>query len=131
MASHDGLLREWLKRYTIEYVAALTLCLVATGFCIPLAHAAGSQVARLGFMAVPTLAILLVAGVVLRQFWRVDEFMRGLMLECFAVAGAFAFIATLAYGVFEIAGFSRISVWWLFGGTTLVWNFWMLRAVRR
>lgn len=131
MTGHDGLLRDWLKRYTIEYVAALALCLVATGFCIPLARAAGSQVVRLSLMAIPTLAICVMAVVVLRHFWRVDEFMRRLMLECFAVAGAFAFIATLAYGVFEIAGFPRISAWWGFGGTALVWNLWMLRAVRR
>jgi hypothetical protein len=131
MASHDGLLREWLKRYTIEYIAALAFCIAAAAFCIPLARGANSELIRFGFMAVPTVAILVMAGVVLRQFWRVDEFMRRLMLECFAIAGAFAFIATLVYGIFEIAGFPKISAWWMFWGTTLVWNLWMLRAVRR
>ena len=119
------------KRYTIEYLSALALCIVAAGVCIPRVHAASSQVVRLSLMAVPTFAILVMAVVVLRHFWRVDEFMRRLMLECFAVAGAFAFISTLTYGIFEIAGFPKISMWWGFGGTALVWNLWMLRLVRR
>ena len=94
-------------------------------------QAASSQVVRLSLMAVPTLTILVMAIVVLRHFWRVDEFIRRLMLECFAVAGAFAFMSTLTYGIFEIAGFPKISMWWGFGGTALVWNLWMLRLVRR
>jgi hypothetical protein len=61
----------------------------------------------------------------------IDEFMRRLMVECFAAAGAFTLTWTLAYGVFEIAGLPKISMWWVFGGTALVWNLWMLRAVRR
>lgn len=131
MPTEDGLLRQWNKRYLIEYIAALTFLIVSAGFCIPLANAVDSQFVRLSLMAVPTLAVLAVAIVVLRHFWRVDDFLRRLMLECFAVAGAFAFMSTLTYGIFEIAGFPKISMWWGFGGTTLVWNLWMLRLVRR
>ncbi len=131
MADHGGVFQEWSKRYLIEYLAALALCIAASGFCIPLARAASSQVTRIFFMAVPAAAILVMAIVVLRHFRRVDEFLRSLMLECFAIAGAFTFMWTLVYALFEIAGFPKISMWWVFGGTALVWNLWMLRAVRR
>ncbi len=131
MADHGGVFREWNKRYLIEYLAALALCLTASGFCIPLARAASSEITRLFFMAVPAAAILVIAIVVFRDFRRVDEMLRRLMVECFAVAGAFAFAWTLAYALFEIAGRPRISMWWVFGGVALAWNLWMLRAVWR
>ena len=82
-------------------------------------------------MAVLAAAILVMVIVVLRHFRRVDEFIRHLMVECFAAAGAFALTWTLAYGIFEIAGLPKISMWWVFGGTVLVWNLCMARAVRR
>lgn len=131
MTGNHGVFRDWIKRYIIEYVAALAFCIVAAGFCIPLARATSSQVVRMSLMAIPTFAILVMAIVVLRQYYRVDEFMRRIMLECFAVAGAFAFASTLLYGIFEIAGFPKISMWWGFGLTALVWNLWMLRLARR
>lgn len=131
MSRQDGLFREWIKRYTIEYFAALALCLATAGLCIPLARGASSQLTRLFLMAVPALAVFVMAIVVLRHYCRVDEFMRRIMLECFAVAGAFAFASTLVYGIFEIAGVPKISMWWAFGGTALVWNLWMFRLVRR
>jgi hypothetical protein len=131
MSRHNGLFREWIKRYTIEYSAALALCLAAAGVCIPLAREASSQITRLCLMAIPTLAVLMIGIVILRQYCRVDEFMRRILLECFAVAGAFVFVSTLVYGILEIAGFSKISMWWAFGIAALVWNLWMLRLVRR
>lgn len=131
MIQRDGVFREWSKRYLIEYLAALGLCIASSAFCIPLVRTATSEVMRVTFLALPAAAILLMVVVVLRHFLRVDEFMRGLMLQCFAVAGAVTLACTLAYGVFEIAGLPRISMWWVFGEMALVWNLWMLRAVRR
>jgi hypothetical protein len=131
MADNHGVFREWSKRYLVEYLTALAVCIAASGFCIPLARAASSGITRIFFLTVPAAAILVIAIVVLRHFRRVDEFMRRLMVECFAVAGAFTLTWTLAYGVFEIAGLPKISMWWVFGGLALVWNLWMLRAVWR
>ncbi len=131
MAENDGVFRKWSKRYLIEYLIALALCIAASGFCLPRARAATSQLTRIFFLAMPVAAILLMAIVVHRHFQRVDEFLRRVMVECFAAAGAFTLTWTLAYGVFEIAGFPKISMWWVFGGMALVWNLWILRAVRR
>jgi hypothetical protein len=131
MVEQDGVFREWSKRYLIEYSFALAFCIATSGFFIPLARAASSEGARMAFMAVPAAAILVMAIVVLRHFRRVDEMMRRLMIECFAIGGAFTLTWTLVYGICEIAGLPKISMWWVFGGLALVWNLWMLRTVRR
>jgi hypothetical protein len=131
MEKQQGAFERWNRRYLIEYFGALALCIVASGICIILMRAGTSQSARFFLLALPAAAILVMAIVVLRHFQRVDEFIRRLMLDCFAVTGAFALICALAYGIFEIAGLPRISMWWLFGGTVLVWNLCMARAIRR
>ena len=131
MIQRDGVFQDWSKSYLVEYLAALALSIVSSAFCIPLVRTATSQIMRVTFLAFPAAAILLMVFVVLRHFLRVDEFMRGLMIQCFAVAGAITLACTFAYGVFEIAGLPRISMWWVFAEMALVWNLWMLRAVRR
>ncbi len=131
MKKQHGVLQQWNRRYLIEYLGALALCILASGICIILMRTGTSQSPRLFLLALPAAAILVMAIVVFRHFERVDEFIRRLMVDCFAVTGAFALTCTLAYGIFEIAGLPRISMWWLFGGTVLVWNLCMARAVRR
>ena len=124
MAEPSGIFREWSKRYLFEYVIALALCMASAGFCIPLARGATVDANRLLWMAVPTGAILLMAYVVLRHFLRIDEFLRRVMMESFAVAGAFACLWTLVYALFELAGFPKISIWWVWGSMILIWNAW-------
>jgi len=131
MSEEKGMLSEWNKRYAIEYLVALGLSIAAAAFCIPAARTARSELVRIGVMALIVAAILVMSFAVYRHFRRVDEFIRHLMVECFAVAGAFAMAAALAYALLEMAGLPEISMWWIFGGTALVWNLWMLRAVRR
>lgn len=125
MAEKVGVFREWSKRYLLEYLAALVLCLISAGFCIPLARSATRQAMRILFMMGPTAALLLMALVVLRHFLRVDEFLRRVMMESFALTGAFTFLWTLAYALFELAGFPRISMWWVWASMTLVLNLWI------
>jgi len=129
MAKPDGLFQEWSRRYLFEYLTALVLCIAASWVCIPLARAASSQSTRLSFLAAPTAAILIMTIVVFRHFRRVDEFLQRLMVNCFATAGAFTLVWTLSYGIFEIAGLPKISMWWAFGGAVLVWNLSMVRAI--
>lgn len=81
--------------------------------------------------AVPAAATIVMAFVVYRHFQRIDEFLRRRMLESLAVAGAFTLVSTLAYGLFETAGFPKISIWWPFGGTVLACNlYWVFRKLR-
>jgi hypothetical protein len=124
MAEQNGVFREWNKRYLFEYLIALALCIASAGFCISLARVATINANRVLLMAVPAGAILLMAFVVLRHFLRIDEFLRRIMVESFAVAGAVACIWTLVYALFELAGFPRISIWWVWGSLILTWNLW-------
>ena len=126
MTGPSGLFGEWMKRYLFEYLVALGLCLASTGLCLPLARGATNGANRALLMAVPAAAILIMAFVVFRHFLRIDEFLRRVMVDAFAVAGALAFIWTLAYALFELAGFPRISIWWVWGSLILSWNLWTL-----
>jgi hypothetical protein len=132
MADKGGIFRRWSKRYLIEYVLVLILGGVPTGICIHLARTA-TGATRMLLMVVPTAAVLLFALVVLRHLQRIDEFLRREMVESFAVAGAFTAIWTLIYGYFELAGFPRISVWWVWVGIAVIMNIWFFakRAWRR
>jgi hypothetical protein len=125
MVEQDGVFREWNKRYLFEYVIALAFCWASAGICIPLAQAATSNGISLLWMAAPAVAILLMAFVVYRHFLRIDEFLRRVMVESFAVAGAVASVWTLGYALFELAGFPRISIWWVWGSLMLTLNSWI------
>ena len=132
MTERSGVFWEWSRRYLIEYLIALALCAVSAGFCIPWARTATSDWMRALRVAVPAASILLAALVVYRHFLRVDEFLRRVMLESFAIAGAVTSIWTLIYAMGEAAGFPRISIWWVWGSLMLVWNLatfakWMFR----
>jgi hypothetical protein len=125
MTDNGGVFREWSKRYLFEYLVVLILCLATAGFCIPLARAATTRSVQIVLLAGPTAAILLMPLVVYRHYRRVDEFLRHVMLESFAAAGAFASVWTLVYAVCELAGLPRISMWWVWGSMVLVWNLWI------
>jgi hypothetical protein len=88
MAEQNGIFRELSKHYLFEYLIALALYVAAAGFCIPLACVDTIDANRVLLMAVPAGAILMMAFVVLRHFLRIDEFLRRVMVESFAVAGA-------------------------------------------
>lgn len=124
MIEPNGVFREWTKRYLFEYLIALALCLASTGFCIPLARAAANDANRALLMALPAGAILVMSFVVLRHFLRVDEFLRRVMVEAFAVAGALSCVWTLVYAVFELSGFPKISIWWVWWSLIASWNLW-------
>jgi hypothetical protein len=125
MAEKSGVFGEWSRRYLVEYLIALFVCVASAQFCIPLARAAAGRGTRILLMTGPTAGILLMAFVVFRHYLRVDEFLRRVMMESFAVAGAVASVWTLVYAVCELAGFPKISMWWVWGSVVFVWNSWI------
>lgn len=113
MEESKGIASRWRKRYFLEYAVALSIYLALTTVCMPRAlesqHASTRDFLLLG----PVFGILLMATAVIRHFLCVDEYLRRTMTEYFAIAGAVAFICSLAYGFFEQVGFPRVSAWWI------------------
>ena len=123
MSEKGGLFKKWHKRYLFEYLVALILLLGANALCIPAAQAAATR--KMLLMIPPVIAILLMGIVILRHYRRIDEFLRREMVQSMAVAAAFTYAWTTCYGVCEIAGFPRISIWWVWGSMTVVMNLWL------
>ena len=133
MSEKDELSKKWYKRYFFEYVAALILLAITNVLCIPAVHAAATLKSRMILMLPPCIAILLMGIVIFRHYLRIDEFLRGEMVQSLAVAAAFTYLWITCYGVCESAGFPRISIWWVWGSMTVVHNLWFFgkRVFRR
>jgi hypothetical protein len=117
-------LTRWNRRYLVEYGAALAFYLLAVSICIPHARAATHPATRILLLVAPCVGIGVMAMSVVRHVLRIDEYMRRTVVEYFAVAAAATGIWTLAYGFFELAGFPRLSMWWIWPGMSfamLVW----------
>jgi hypothetical protein len=123
MSEKGGILTKWNKQYLFEYLVALILIVGTNALCIPAARAAAAR--RMLLMIPPIIAILLMGLVILRHYRRVDEFLRREIVQSMAVAAAFTYAWATCYGVCEIAGFPRISIWWVWGSITVVMNVWL------
>jgi hypothetical protein len=123
MSETVGLLGKWNKRYLFEYLAALILLVGTNALCIPAARAAAAR--KMLLMIPPVIAVLVMGIVILRHYRRIDEFLRREMVQSLFVTAAFTYLWTTCYGVCEIAGFPRISIWWVWGSMTVVMNVWL------
>jgi hypothetical protein len=124
MNDQGGLFKSWTKRYASEYAVALAIYLLSVVVCVPRALAAGKPSIRVLLLMGPSAGILFMAITVIRHFLRIDEFLRHKVIEYFAISAAFTGIWTLAYGFFELAGFPRLSMWWIWPGMTLAMLSW-------
>lgn len=122
MKEAGGLFTRWYAQYLLEYLIALLLFVGAAAVCTPLARAALTRSSKLLWMFPVVATLLLLALVVFRHFRRIDEFLRRFMLDSFAAVGVCALVGALLYAMLEVAGFPRISMWWVWGGAVLVWN---------
>lgn len=124
MGEGGGVLRRWNKRYAAEYGVSAALYLVLVLVCVPRALGARTMSIRALLLIGPCFGIVAMAAVVIRHVMRIDEFLRHSVIEYFAVAAGFTGAWTLAYGFFELAGFPRISVWWIWPGMALSMLLW-------
>ncbi|HKU88431.1 MAG TPA: hypothetical protein VJP84_01465 [Steroidobacteraceae bacterium] len=72
-------------------------------------------VARTLLLLSPAIPLLFAIWAIVRQFGRMDEFVRLRSLESFAIAGAVTAGLTFTYGFLETAGFPRLSMFWVWG----------------
>jgi len=124
MGEGRGIQARWNRRYVLEYGVAVALYVLTVLLCLPPAFKASTLSRRALLLMGPCAGIVALLVVVVRHVLRIDEFLRHSVIESFAVAAAFTGVWTLAYGFFELVGFPRISVWWIWPGMALSMLLW-------
>jgi hypothetical protein len=69
----------------------------------------------------PMIGFVLMIWAIARQFGRMDEYQRILMLETFALAAALTAAVTFTYGFMENAGYPRLSMFYVWGVMGFSW----------
>ena len=113
--------REALKRYRLELTAAMV---AYAGILIGSIHFGRPMepgLARTLLLLSPAIPLLFAIWAIVRQFGRMDEFVRLRGLENFAVAAAFTAGLTFTYGFLETAGFPKLSMFWVWSIMGLTW----------
>ena len=114
--------REAKRRYLIEMGAAMALYLITLVTSIRFGRAMEPGTGRTLLLLTPVIPVLLTVWVLVRQFGRMDEFVRLRSLEAFSVAGAITAGLTFTYGFLEGAGFPRLSMFWVWGIMGFSWG---------
>ncbi len=114
--------REAKRKYYLEMGAVLALYAVTLVGSIYLGQKMEPGTARTALLLTPVIPVLLMVWVLVRQFSRMDEFVRLRSLEAFSVAGAITAGLTFTYGFLEGAGFPRLSMFWVWGVMGISWG---------
>ena len=96
--------------YLGELLGSLFLYLLAQFSSIAVAHAMPEGIGRTLVLFSPLAPFLLMIGVVVRYFLRVDEYMRLKILENWGMTAAITGVLTFTYSFFESIGFPRLSM---------------------
>jgi len=78
--------------------------------------------ARTLLLMSPAIPLLFAVWAIVRQFGRMDEFVRLRSLENFAIAAAVTACVSFTYGFLEGAGFPKLSMFWVWGLMGLTWG---------
>jgi hypothetical protein len=113
--------REALRRYRWELGGAFALYAAVLFGSIYLAESMAPGIARTLLALTPAIPIALAVWVIVRQFQRMDEFVRLRSLENIAIAAAITAAWTFTYGFFEGAGFPRLSMFWVWPVMGATW----------
>jgi len=114
--------REAKRRYLIEMGAAMALYLITLVISIRFGRAMEPGTGRTLLLLTPVIPVMLTVWVLVRQFGRMDEFVRLRSLEAFSVAGAITAGLTLTYAFLETAGFPKLSMFWVWGIMGFSWG---------
>ena len=107
--------REALKRYRLELGAAMVVYAAVLIGSIHVGRPMEPGAARTLLLMSPAIPLLFAIWAIVRQFGRMDEFVRLRSLENFAIAGAVTAGVTFTYGFLEGAGFPKLSMFWVWG----------------
>jgi len=114
--------REALKKYRIELGAAMVVYAATLIGSISFGRPMQPGTARTLLLLSPAIPLVLAIWAIVRQFSRMDEFVRLRSLENFAIAGAVTAGLTFTYGFLETAGFPKLSMFWVWSLMGFVWG---------
>lgn len=107
--------REALRRYHLELGGALALYLVVLFSAVHFYKTMEPGLARTLLIVSPMIPVVLMAWAIARQFRRMDEFVRLRTLESMAIGAAVTAGFSLTYGFLELAGFPKLTMFWVWG----------------
>jgi len=120
--------REVRRKYLLELSGALLFYSAVLVGSISMAKPMEPGSARTLLVMAPALPLLVVIWVLVRQFGRMDEYVRLRNLESLAIAAAVTAGLSFSYGFLEGDRFPRLSMFWVWGIMGLGWG--LVHAVR-
>lgn len=109
-------------RYRTELGGALAIYVASLPVSIRYAAALPAGASRDAVAALPMLGVLLAIWAIVRQFRRVDEYLRRVTLEHLGIAAAVTAGWTMTYGFLENSGFPRLSMFVVWPVMGAVWG---------
>jgi hypothetical protein len=113
--------RDALRRYHWELAGVLALYTAVLYGTIKLAENMPNGSLRTLVVLGPAVPIALAIWVIVRQFRRMDEFIRLRTLENIGIAAAATAGWTLTYGFLEGAGFPKLTMFWIWPVMGAIW----------
>ena len=114
--------REALKRYRLELGAAMVVYAAVLVGSIHFGRPMQPGAARTLLLMSPAIPLMFATWAIVRQFGRMDEFVRLRSLENFAIAAAVTACVSFTYGFLEGAGYPKLSMFWVWGLMGLTWG---------
>ncbi len=101
------------RQYLLELGGTMTLYIVLLVGSLALAKSMAPGPVRLLILLAPMLGFGLMLWVIVRQYRRMDEYIRRLLLENTAIAAGITAALSFTYGFLEGAGYPRQSMFWV------------------
>lgn len=114
--------REANRKNRLELSAAMLAYAAVLVGSIHLGKPMEPGVARTLLLVSPVIPLMLSIWAIVRQFGRMDEFVRLRSLESFAIAGAVTAGVSFTYGFLEGAGFPKLSMFWVWSLMGATWG---------
>jgi hypothetical protein len=113
--------REANRKSNLELGAAITVYTAVLFGSVYIARSMAPGLARTLVVLLPLIPIALTAWAMVRQFARMDEFVRLRTLQTTAIVSAVTGGLSLTYGFLEGVGFPKISMFWVWGVMGATW----------
>jgi hypothetical protein len=122
--------RTIIRRYIAEMSASFLLYALVLIASIEIGRPLKESLARTLILISPMIPFMLMIAAIVRQFRRMDEYLRLQMLENVTIAAGITAGWTFTYGFLENAGFPRLSMFhvmpvmfWIWGVLAIVRHF--------